>query len=92
MQIKVIRSLGKTTVPHLHPARFASHLYQEPDPLNISSLWPVKRFVMKILSCYLLVVLLLSLLFGCAYFRKENPLNIKCPSCGYIWERTPAEH
>lgn len=46
---------------------------------------------MKILPLFLLFVILVSLLGGCARFRKENPLNVKCPSCGYIWELTPAE-
>lgn len=45
---------------------------------------------MKALACLALLALLLPLLSSCAYFRKENPLNIKCPSCGYIWQRTPS--
>jgi|GEM_PF-1976634 len=45
---------------------------------------------MRTSACCVLLVLILTLLSSCAYFRKENPLNIKCPSCGYIWERTPA--
>ena len=46
---------------------------------------------MKILARFALFMLLMTLLSSCAYFRKENPLNIHCPSCGYIWDRTPAE-
>ena len=46
---------------------------------------------MKTLARFVLFMLLLTMLSSCAYFRKENPLNIKCPSCGYIWDRTPTE-
>jgi hypothetical protein len=46
---------------------------------------------MKILKVLLLLVLLASLLAGCAKFRSENPLNLKCPACGYIWDHTPTE-
>ncbi len=44
---------------------------------------------MKKLILTLLAILLLSMLFGCSTFRKQNPLNVECPSCGYIWERSP---
>jgi len=47
---------------------------------------------MKMPTRLVLSVLLLTLLGSCAHFRKENPLNIRCPSCGYIWDRTPAAH
>jgi len=43
---------------------------------------------MKTLTGLVLLALLLSLLSSCAYFRKENPLNVKCPSCGYQWDYT----
>lgn len=46
---------------------------------------------MKILIVSVLFALLLSLLSACSYFRKENPLNIRCPSCDYIWDHTPTE-
>lgn len=46
---------------------------------------------MKKLTALILFVLLLSMLSACTSFRKENPLNLKCPSCGYIWDRTPSE-
>jgi len=45
---------------------------------------------MKNLTCSILLLLLFSLLSSCSYFRRDNPLNLQCPSCGYIWERTPA--
>jgi len=47
--------------------------------------------VMKQLTCLLITILLLGLLSGCANFRKENPLTVKCPSCGYLWDLTPTE-
>lgn len=46
---------------------------------------------MKTLACLVLLALLMTLLSSCAKFRKENPLNVKCPSCGYIWDRTATE-
>ena len=42
---------------------------------------------MKMLGRQVLFISLL-LLPACSYFRAENPLNIKCPSCGYIWDRS----
>ncbi|WP_303721325.1 hypothetical protein [Malonomonas rubra] len=45
---------------------------------------------MKLLS-YLVLIVLLNLLVACASFRSENPLNLKCPDCGYIWDRTPTQ-
>ncbi len=50
-----------------------------------------KGIVMKKLAVIVLFLLLISLLSGCAKFRKENPLNVKCPSCGYLWDRTPTQ-
>jgi hypothetical protein len=46
---------------------------------------------MKRLIYLLIIILLLGLLSGCANFRKENPLKLKCPSCGYLWDLTPTE-
>jgi len=46
-------------------------------------------FTMKktiIIGFIFAVVVLLS---SCTGFRVENPLNIKCPSCGYEWSSAP---
>ena len=43
---------------------------------------------MKKLAALILILSLPAFLSSCAYFRKENPLNIKCPSCGYQWDQT----
>ena len=42
---------------------------------------------MKMLGRFVLFFSLV-LLSACSYFRAENPLNIKCSSCGYIWDRS----
>ena len=47
-----------------------------------------KDVAMKTLTRLALLVLLLTLLVSCTYFRKENPLNLKCPACGYQWDQT----
>jgi hypothetical protein len=62
-------------------------MHRRPLLLHLSA----KGAVMKTLGCWILLLLLLAILSSCAYFRKENPLNLKCPSCGYIWDRTPTE-
>ena len=46
---------------------------------------------MNKLTGLVLLILLVSLLSACAKFRSDNPLKVKCPSCGYIWDRTPTE-
>lgn len=37
---------------------------------------------------WLVLIISVLLLSACSYFRAENPLNIKCSSCGYIWDRS----
>jgi hypothetical protein len=46
---------------------------------------------MKVLTGLVLFILLVTLLSGCSRFRKQNPLNVQCPSCGYIWDRSPTK-
>lgn len=41
---------------------------------------------MRKLACFVLLLFLLNMVAACSPFRKENPLNVKCPSCGYIWD------
>ena len=43
---------------------------------------------MKRLVWLILAILLITVLASCNVFRAENPLNIKCASCGYIWDRS----
>ncbi len=33
-----------------------------------------------------LMLSLAVLLSSCTAFRAENPLNVKCPTCGYQWD------
>ncbi len=42
---------------------------------------------MKLLWMLITAIVLLGLLSACSNFRKQNPLNVKCPSCGYIWDQ-----
>ncbi len=42
---------------------------------------------MKFLSLTVAGILLLSMVSACGNIRKQNPLDVKCPSCGYLWEK-----
>jgi hypothetical protein len=90
-RLVVTRSTTFPPPAHLHLANFKSLLRVRLRSFFAPSSSTGKGGSMKILTHVVLIALLLSLLSSCAYFRKENPLNLHCPSCGYIWDRTPAE-